>query len=110
MIHRYVVGDDVRLAFGFFDRDAVSTYVVTRLLPAAVDGELQNRIIGQDCRERVIGEGQIARDGLAGHHAPRTVIDPIAEIVARINGAPSNAPKRKRGTQKGDCMQQEPTS
>lgn len=93
MTHRHIVGDDVRLAYGFFDRDAVGIYSVTRLLPATRDGELQYRIIGEDCRERVISESQIARDGFAGHRRPRSLYNPITEMFDRLNKAASEPPK-----------------
>jgi hypothetical protein len=87
MTHHYIVGDNVRLAYGFFDRDAVGTYRVTRLMPAAGDGELQYRIIGEDGRERVISERQIARDGFAGHGRPRSGYNPITEAFNRLKRA-----------------------
>lgn len=60
MAHRYSVGDRVGLTFGFHDRDAEGTYIITRLLPSLIDGEPQYRVRDSDDRERVIGEGQIA--------------------------------------------------
>lgn len=89
MTHRYAVGDDVCLAYGFFDRDAVGTYSVTRLLPVAGDGKLQYRIVGDDCRERVISESQIARDAFGGHGGPRSPHNPITEMFNRLNSAAS---------------------
>lgn len=63
MFHRYAIGHEVCLAFGFFDQDAAGTYGVVRLLPSAPDGEPQYRIKDKDGRERVIGQGQIVHEG-----------------------------------------------
>lgn len=59
MAHHYDVGDQVSLAFGFHDQNAIGLYTVTRRLPSLVDGEPQYRVRGLDDRERVIGEAQI---------------------------------------------------
>lgn len=59
MAHHYDVGDQVSLAFGLHDQNAVGLYKVMRLLPSLIDGEPQYRVRGLDDRERVIGEAQI---------------------------------------------------
>lgn len=110
MTHRYVVGDDVHLAFGFFDRDAVGAYSVTRLLPAGVNGEPQYRVIGQDCRERVISEGQIALNGFAGHSRPRTGYNPITEMFDRVNRAALSALEPDRDIAQRHHTRREPTA
>lgn len=61
MSHHHAIGEEVHLAFGFFDKHAVGTYGIVKLLPSTMGGEPQYRIKGKDGRERVIGEAQIAR-------------------------------------------------
>lgn len=84
MAHHYDVGDQVSLAFGFHDQNAVGLYTVTRRLPSLVDGEPQYRVKGLDDRERVIGEAQI--NGSAGQRnadrpaRPRRQNNPITEM------------------------------
>ena len=85
MSHRYVIGDEVCLSFGFFDQLAAGTYGITRLMPSAMDGEPQYRIKGKDGRERVISEGQIARDGQALQARTPSVHNPITEMFNRLN-------------------------
>ena len=72
MAHHYDVGDQVSLAFGFHDQNAVGLYTVTRRLPSLVHGEPQYRVRGLDDRERVIGEGQI-NGTPRQHNADRSV-------------------------------------
>ncbi|WP_156412402.1 hypothetical protein [Bosea sp. Root483D1] len=88
MGHRYAVGDQVRLAFGFHDHDAVGLYEVTRLLPYQTDSEPQYRVRGSDDRERVIGETQISGVAPAGNRpaGPRGPRNPITEALNRLIG------------------------
>jgi hypothetical protein len=84
MGHHFRVGDQVRLAFGFHDQDAVGTYAVTRLLPTSADGDPQYRVRGMDDRERVIGEAQIERSGKPSSPSrPRSPRNPITEMFNR---------------------------
>lgn len=88
MAHHYGVGDQVSLAFGFHDQNAVGLYTVTRRLPSLVDGEPQYRVKGLDDRERVIGEAQI--NGSPRQHdgdrsaRPRRQDNPITEMLNRL--------------------------
>ncbi len=88
MAHHYDVGDQVSLAFGFHDQNAVGLYKVTRRLPSLVDGEPQYRVRGLDDRERVIGEAQI--NGSPRRHnadrsaRPRRQDNPITEMFNRL--------------------------
>ncbi|TCR61894.1 hypothetical protein EV560_112236 [Bosea sp. BK604] len=88
MIHQFAVGDQVSLAFGFYDQAAVGLYAVTRLLPSRNDGEPQYRVKGSDDRERVIGEAQIERAGgnrtSTGPVRQRSPHNPITEIFNRL--------------------------
>lgn len=85
MPHNFQVGDQVRLAFGFHDQDAVGTYVITRLLPTSDDGEPQYRVRGMDDRERVIGEAQINWPGRQSPPArPRSPHNPITRLFDRL--------------------------
>lgn len=88
MGHRYGVGDQVRLAFGFHDHDAVGLYEVTRLLPFQADGEPQYRVRGSDDREWVIGESQISDAAPNGNPptGPRRPRNPITEAFNRLIG------------------------
>ena len=81
MTHRHSLGEEVELAFGFFDQNAVGTYCVTRLLPSTPQGEPQYRIKDGDGRERVIGEGQIVVAGKAAEPPrPRSGHNPITQM------------------------------
>jgi len=88
MAHHYEVGDQVRLAFGFYDQAAAGLYAVTRLLPSLTNGEPQYRVRGTDDRERVIGEAQIV--GSTGERQsnwparPRSAHNPITEMFNRL--------------------------
>ncbi|MGO4175531.1 hypothetical protein AB4Z16_25475 [Bosea sp. TAF32] len=82
-----MIGDEVSLAFGFFDRDAAGTYDVTRLLPTSLNGEPQYRIKGKDDRERVIGEGQIMGNGHLRNAKPRSSHNPITAMFDRLDRA-----------------------
>ncbi|AMJ60962.1 hypothetical protein [Bosea sp. PAMC 26642] len=53
------VGDRVTLSFGFVDHVGSGNYEVLRILPPAVDGEVQYRVRGDDGYERAIGHRQI---------------------------------------------------
>lgn len=64
MDHRYQVGDRVNLAFGFYDHDAVGSYEISALLPTRADGVPQYIILGNDDRQRVIGQTQIGEPGM----------------------------------------------
>jgi|GEM_PF-1866116 len=88
MAHHYDVGDQVSLAFGFHDQNAVGLYKVTRRLPSLVHGEPQDRVRGLDDRERVIGEAQI--NGSPRQHnadrsvRPRRQDNPITQMFNRL--------------------------
>lgn len=60
MSHRFKGGQKVKLNFGFAGRsDANDIYDIVRLMPAAIDGEMQYRVRGADGHERAICESQI---------------------------------------------------
>ncbi len=88
MAHQYDVGDQVSLAFGFHDQNAVGLYTVTRRLPSLVNGEPQYRVKGLDDRERVIGEAQIdgpdERRNANWPARPRRQNNPITDMLDRL--------------------------
>lgn len=79
MAHHYDVGDQVSLAFGFHDQNAVGLYIVTRRLPSLVDGEPQYRVgvsmIGNGSsvkRRSMVQPDNATRISLPGHAARTT--------------------------------------
>ncbi|AMJ62772.1 hypothetical protein [Bosea sp. PAMC 26642] len=61
LVNDIKVGDLVMLSFSFSDRSGAGYYEILRILPPAMDGELQYRVRGDDGRERAIGLKQIHR-------------------------------------------------
>jgi len=60
MSHRYEAGEQISLAFGFYDHSGTGIFAVVRRLPSVIGGEPQYVVRGGDDRQRVIGEAQIA--------------------------------------------------
>ncbi|MDB5590408.1 hypothetical protein [Enterovirga sp.] len=60
-VHRFKLGQIVRVTRSFPDRTSQGAYEITRLLPEAVDGEPQYRVRGPDKIERVVPESQFAK-------------------------------------------------
>ena len=55
----------MQLAFRFLDQSGEGDYEITRVLPPAIDGEMQYRVRGADGHERAVGELQMRKKDAA---------------------------------------------
>jgi hypothetical protein len=93
MSHQYEVGDQISLAFGFYDHAGAGVFAIVRRLPAAMSGEPQYVVQGGDDRQRVIGEAQVAPASAASavRWPVRRPHNPITEALNKIAADMGNA-------------------
>jgi hypothetical protein len=61
-LHRFKLGQLVRLSHGMPDRTGAGMYEIVRLMPESADGELHYRVRGPDKIERAVRESQLLND------------------------------------------------